>query len=230
MTARPARKTAAGAVLFLGLCLGCSTVPDWVPPWWPGSEEPAPIETPAQRVERYRQLEQQAASLSPQQQQQLSQQLAQALSQEPDPLVRQQLVRTLGRFPTQAAAAALFAALKDESTAVQLEAVAAWGRRSPQEALPVLQQLLQKPDTPLDVRLAAVRALGELKSPQAVQVLAPLLDDPDPAIQYRTVRSLEQLTGKRYGDDVTRWKRALAGQPVEEEPLWSVQSLWRRLF
>ncbi len=212
------------------LCGGCSSLPAWVPSWWPSTEEPAPIETPAQRVQRYQQLEQQAAELSPQQQQQLSQQLAQALTQEPDPLVRRQLVRTLGHFPTQAAAAALFAALKDESADVQLEAVAAWGRRSPQEALPVLQQLLQNPETPLDVRLAAIRAAGKLKSPQAVQLLAPLLDDPDPAVQYRTVRSLEQLTGKRYGDDVTRWKRALAGQAVEEEPAWSVQSLWRRLF
>ena len=219
--------TALMAVACTAGCTLWSQLPD---PWFWTQEDRPPVETPAERLQRYRRVAEQADELSLEQQRRLAAQIANQLTQEPDPLVRQQMVRTLGHLAGPEAAKGLNQALKDPSVQVQVEAVRAWQRRGSKEALPVLAQLLPRSDVPLDVRLAAVRALGELKAKEAVPLLAPLLDDPDPAIQYRTVRSLEQITGRYYGEDVRRWKRALAGQQVPEEPRWSLKRWWRSVF
>ncbi len=226
------RRSPVGLLLCVaaGALAGCTTLEalsNWTA--WT-QQESAPLETPDQRVQRLKQLGAEAPWWPAERQRALAAQLAQQLAKEPDPLVRRQMVHTLGRLQGPESQAALHQALRDPEVQVQVEAVWAWARQGSQAALPVLTQLLSQPQVPLDVRLAAVRALGELKDPQAVPVLARLLDDPDPAIQYRTVRSLEQITGKYYGEDVNQWKRALAGEAVPEQPRWSLSRWWKQLF
>jgi HEAT repeat protein len=58
-----------------------------------------------------------------------------------------------------------------------------------------------------DVRLAAAQALGETKNPAAVAALGEALADTNPAMQYRAVLSLQQATGKNFGDSVERWQQ-----------------------
>ncbi len=104
--------------------------------------------------------------------------------------------------------------MSDADTHVRVAACEAWGKRGDAEAVKLLAEALRS-DVDADVRLAAAKALGETKNPEAVAALGEALSDADPAMQYRAVLSLERVTGKDLGNDVSRWQQYVKG---EHEP------------
>jgi HEAT repeat protein len=155
-------------------------------------------------------------------------QLAAAVETETDPLVRAQLMRTLGHFAAPQVVAALAVGLEDGEADVRIAACEALGRIGDARSAELLSRSIAG-DTDADVRLAALRAAASLDEPGIVAGIAVALDDPDPALQYRAIRSLEQVTGKYYGNDVGLWRQYAAGQaPAEPSP--SVAERLRRLF
>jgi len=200
------------AMLWLLTATGCHRLPaSWYYTWNGYPEEP--FETPYDRVQKYRQLAETAAEKSPQEREQIAQGLSQAFADEPDPIVRAQIVRTLGAYPTASATAALQRALADEHEHVRGAACFAWGRRGGEEAVMSLSTVLRT-EKNADVRLAAVRALGEIGDAKAVPGLAVALEDTNVAVQHRAMTSLEGVTGRYYGKDVNAWRAFAQGQDV----------------
>jgi HEAT repeat protein len=183
---------------------------------WPWSKKEPPLSSdvmsPADQIEGLRKMAQTAAKKSPEQQEESSKLLAAAIQKESDPLLRGEIVHTLGSFNTTTATAVVRAALKDPDAEVRVTACETLGRRKGSAAVSGLADTL-KTDLDKDVRLAAARALGETKDPTAREPLGAALDDPDPAMQYRAVMSLRLVTGQNFGNDVARWKAYVKGEP-----------------
>ena len=185
--------------------------------------------TPVDRIKVLKSLASQAEGLQPDQQQRLSEDLTQRVETEQDPLIRAEVVRALGAFPTAAAAGGLRTALADGDSDVRIAACEAWARRGGPEAITALADVLGS-DTDIDVRLAATRALGQFRDPAAVRALALGLDDGNPALQYRAIESLKSLSGHDYGNDITAWREfAQGGNPAPPGPP-SIAALLRGLF
>jgi HEAT repeat protein len=176
------------------------------------------VPSPAERIAALRQLARQGTSSDAARSQELAQGLAESIRGEEDPAIRAEIVRTLAAYPGEASDGVLRSAVKDPDMGVRVAACEVWGRRGNAEAVALLSGALDAdPDT--DVRLAAARALGQSNSPEAVAVLGQALDDRDPAIQYRSMLSLEQATGKDLGGNVGRWRQYVAaGLPESGEP------------
>lgn len=205
---------------------GCSA-----PNWFSKKPEPEavagpPIKAPADRVLELRELAEQGLPADPATIQQQSQVMAEEYRREGDPIVRAQLVRTLGPYPTDTTAQVLREALQDPDSTVRVTACEAWGKRADQEASNVLSRVL-KHDDDIDTRLAAAAALGDIKDQSSVEALGSALEDSDPALQYRAVRSLERVTGKDFGDDVNAWRQYVStGQPPQQNE----ESIAQRFF
>ncbi len=225
---------------FCGCLLGaggCSTT--WAPRWafWDTGEWRDPnIEAPIQRIQRYQKLAKAAADKTPEEQQQVSEQLAREIAAELDPLVRAQIVHTLAAYPTKISNNVLLAALKDvneegkPTREVRIASCDAWGARGGPEAANALRAVLRDQENDIDVRLAAVRALGQVRDPSAVPALAVALEDTDPAMRYRTMESLQKVTGRNYGFDVTLWRQFTEGKEVPEKEESLVEEIRRILF
>ena len=192
---------------------GCADMelPSWVPFQGPASDKMAGVVPPRERIEKLKKLSEAAATATPEQRQQVSEQLAASIRTEKDPLIRLEIIRTLGRYPGPAADAILKAALNDSDVHVRVVACEAWGKRNDAQAVSLLAEALRS-DVDADVRLAAAKALGETKNPAAVAPLGEALSDSDPAMQYRAVLSLKQATGKDLGDSVQRWQQYVKGE------------------
>jgi HEAT repeat protein len=162
-----------------------------------------------------------AAKGSPDDKQRVSADLARMIQTEQDPLVRQEIVRTLGGIPTQTAANVLDAGMKDSDPFVRVTVCQAWGNRvasrnstagvaanaDADAATRMLSQALAS-DTNIDVRLAAARALGKVKNdPRAIGALGIALKDRDPALQVRAMAALKESSNKDFGNDVTKWQQ-----------------------
>jgi hypothetical protein len=208
----------AGCVLVLSIA-GCQaggwTGGSWA---WPWSQKPA-VETksgilaPSEQTKRLRQLAKDGPARPADEQQRLVGLLVESLQKQPDPLIRAEIVRTMAKFPTPAAGAAVRAALKDSEAEVRIAACELLGRPSDPGAVAALSETLTS-DVEVDVRLAAARALGQSQDPAAVRALGVALDGPDPAMQYRAVASLRSATGKDFGNDVQRWRQYVKGGSV----------------
>jgi HEAT repeat protein len=187
---------------------GCADFefPAWVPFQGPSSDTMPGVVSPRERVEQLRKLSETAASATPAQRQQVSDQLATAIRTEKDPLLRLEIIRTLGHYPGPAADAILKAALSDSEAHIRAVACEAWGKRNDAQAVALLSDSLRS-DADADVRIAAAKALGETKNPAAVAALGDALNDGDPAMQYRAVLSLRETTGKDFGESVERWQQ-----------------------
>lgn len=173
------------------------------------------IQTPAERIEALRQLAAQAPQMPPAEQDVACSELARGLLAEEDTLVRAQMLHTVAAFPTPLAGALLKAGLSDTDRDVRVACCEAWGKRGTLEAAQLLGQVIST-DTEIDVRLAAARALEQIEDPQtgpaAVAALATALEDPDPAMKHRAVLSLEQVTGRDFGNDVNAWRQFVQGE------------------
>jgi HEAT repeat protein len=229
-------------IIAVGLSLlglsGCSgfgtTNTAWMTPPWSAAPDQTTaarvgIKAPYQRMAELQRLAADAASMSPEQQQRTARPIVEQFRAEGDPLVRAQMVRTLARFNTAEAAAALREAMEDDSIDVRIEACAAWGSRGGGEGVELLGQRIAG-DNSVDVRLAAARALGETGDRGAVAKLGVALEDSDPALQYRAVLSLQEVTGKKFDNDVNQWRQYVRGEtPTPSKPT-SVADRFRRLF
>jgi HEAT repeat protein len=206
------------AAMTMAGCADMDILPSWVPFQGAPSDELPGVVTPAQRITQLRELSNKAGQSSEAEKQRISQQLAESIKTEKDPLIRMEIIRTLGRYPGPAADAILKAALADADTHVREIACEAWGRRRDADAVKTLGNVLQS-DVDTDVRLAAAKALGETRNKDAVAPLGEALSDNDPAIQYRAVLSLEQVTGKDLGENLGQWQQYVKGEHSEPPSL-----------
>lgn len=211
--------------LFSLPSLGCGERPfaDWglVDPWsrrsWKEDERFGP--TYHAKREELRKRRENVRSLSPEEQERAAVELAARLQEERHPVLRTDIIRTLGELPSPVATEALRAAVNDQEANVRVVACEAWGKRGGEDARVVLAQVLGS-DTDVDVRMAATRELGRFKDdPQAMQALKLALDENNPALQFRAVESLRNMSGKDYGADMVAWKEFVdGGNPPEPPP------------
>jgi HEAT repeat protein len=208
-------------------CADLDILPSWVPFQGPASDQVPGVVTPAQRIAELRQLSEKAAASDADERQRVAGQLVAAIRIESDPLIRREIIRSLGAYSNREADAVLKAALTDADTHVRVIACEAWAQRADATAVELLSETLRS-DVEADVRLAAAKALGRCKSHEAVTALGEVLADSDPAMQYRAVLSLREATGKDLGNDVHRWQAYVKGELPEPTP--TLAERFRRLF
>jgi HEAT repeat protein len=187
---------------------------------WPFPErERTTYHTPSMRVEAIEQFAMRSTGVDTPEQRAITDQLARQMQVEPDPLVRQAVVRAIAEFRTPMAQKVLEAGLADDDKAVRIACCKALGRRVEAVSVKSLANVLRS-DGEIDVRLAAAEALGQIKSPDAIPALAVALDDRNPALQYVGVQSMKSITGQDYGPNVEAWRQVAAGgtPPPAETP------------
>jgi HEAT repeat protein len=179
---------------------------------WPfAAKDHTAYATPAKRVAAVEQLGAEAASSDPARQQQLTNELALKIQSEPDPIVREAILRASSQFETPMADRILLAALGDADPYVRRTACKLVGGRGNPAAVAELGRVARN-DSDVDVRLAATRSLGELGDSAAIAQLSPGLHDSDPAMQLATVESLKLASGQDLGSDVGAWRQWVASQ------------------
>jgi HEAT repeat protein len=207
-------------VILLGAVplAGCQSL-SW-PQFWPFPErELTTYRTPSMRADALEQFAMRSSGVDSPEQRQITDQLARQMQVEPDPLVRQAVVRAIAEFRTPMAQQVLEAGLADEDSAVRVACCLALGRRAEAVSVGALANALRT-DENIDVRLAAAEALGKTKSREAIQSLIVALDDRDPALQYAGVQAMKAITGEDYGPDVQTWRHVASGgtPPPRETP------------
>jgi HEAT repeat protein len=175
-----------------------------------------------------------AAKGSPDDKEKVSADLARMIQTEQDPLVREEIMRTLAGIPTQTAANSLVSGMKDSEPKVRVAVCQGWAKRvaaaNPNDpvaaadadsATRMLSQALSS-DTNIDVRLAAARALGKVQNDaRAIGALGIALKDRDPALQVRAIASLKESSHKDFGNDVSKWQQyvdSVAPPSPQESP------------
>ena len=138
-------------------------MPTWMPFQGPRSDTLAGVVTPSQRIAELKKLAEASASAAPSEKARISQQLSDSIKSEKDPLIRLEIIRTIGKYPSPEADAILKAALSDSDANVRRIACGAWGKRGDAEAVKLLSETLRS-DVEADVRLAAAEALGATKN------------------------------------------------------------------
>ena len=213
---------AVGAAVLTTAVSACSSGPQFAQNLWPfGEEEATTLQTPSQRIERLKALADGAAGASAADQERTTADLAHQIQRESDPLIREEIIRTIAAYNTPLAAAVVAAGLKDSNSHVRIACCQALGRRRDSGAVTKLGEVLGG-DTDIDVRLAAARALGSFRGPEAIGALAVALEDRDPALQYRAVQSLREVSGQNYGQDVAAWREFAKGGTPTPVPAGSV--------
>ena len=211
---------------------GCNRF-DVGPSWLPFRDEVPDnlpgVVAPQERIDKLRELAENAASADAQQRQQTSAELARSLATEEDPSIRVEIVRALGEFPGAQTDSALRGALSDSDPDVRVVACEVWGRRGDADSAALLGAILAG-DVNKDVRLAAARALGQSKDPAAIAALGSALEDKNPAMQYRAVMSLREVTGKDFDQDVKRWREYVKSGSAQPDPSISVAERFRSMF
>ncbi len=190
-------------MLFLS---GCEIMPGWIPFQGQTTDTLPGIVTPAEKMAQLKKLRLDAQESTPEFKRQVVEYLSVSIRTETDPLIRSEIIQTLGEYPIPAAEPVLKAALQDTDTDVRITACEAWGKRADAEAAELLAGIL-KNDPDQDVRLAAARGLGQTKDQRAIAALGDALTESDPAMQRRAVLSLETITGKDLGNNVDRWQK-----------------------
>lgn len=216
----------------LGLASGCASRGE-LATWWPWYEPDQTADlakygpVSRQKVEHLESLREQASAADVAERERVAAELAQQIQNETDPYVRIHIIRTLAQYPTPAADAVLYAALKDPDADVRVECCQAWATRGGADAADFLGETLAS-DTNVDVRIAAAKALGEMGDPRAVPHLAIALEDPDPALQFRAVAAMRNITGEDLGNDVNAWREYAKNPELKRDE--SIAGRFRRLF
>ncbi|HEX4414145.1 MAG TPA: HEAT repeat domain-containing protein [Lacipirellulaceae bacterium] len=218
---------------WMGLALaafsGCQTYERYRPTFWPFPEHKlTSYHTPSMRVDAVKDYALRSKGVDSPEQRQITDELARQIQVEPDPLVRQAIVQSIGAYRTPLAEQVLEAGLGDENAAVRVSCCKALGKRAEAASVTSLANAVRS-DKEVDVRLAATEALGKIKSPEAIKALAPALDDHDPAMQYVAVQSMKQVTGKDYGPDVQAWRQVAAGGTLPPEHVPTVAERVERM-
>jgi len=208
------------AACVLSSTTGCHSIMGYH--GWPLPEhDRTSFHTPSMRLDAIKQFASRADGTDSSEQREHVDQLARQIQIEPDPLVREAIIRATGEFRTALSYQILEAGLKDADPQVRIASCQSLGTRADARAVPGLAAVLRD-DEDKDVRLSAVEALGSIKDPTAVAALAIALDDRDPAMQYVGVQSMKSVTGKDYGGDVAVWRQVAAGQTPPEPPAPSI--------
>jgi HEAT repeat protein len=222
------RNTLLAATLTASVA-GCQMYEQHRPTFWPFPERKlTTYNTPAMRSDAVREFATKATGDDTPQQREITDQLARQIQVEPDPLVRQSVIKAIAEFRTPMAQQVLQAGLNDENEAVRIECCNALGRRAETASVASLAAALGG-DKSDDVKMAAAKALGKIKSPEAIKALAVALDDRDPAMQYVGVQSLKSITGKDYGPDVQTWRQVAAGGTPPAAPAPSIAERMRNI-
>jgi hypothetical protein len=179
--------------------------------------------TPDMRLDAIREIGNRSDGTDSPQQQAFVNQLAAQIQVEPDPLIRQQIVLSVGEFRTPLAQQVVLAALDDSAAIVRQASCDTLGKRGDEAAIEPLAGTLASDDS-IDVRLAATAALGKFKSQQAARALTAALADSDPAMQYAGVQAMKNITGQDYGPDVETWLAVAQGESPKSAPEVSVAS------
>ena len=224
---RPVLAVVCGVWLVAG-CASASKAewPSWMT-FGKKKENGPKVVTPRDKMEQLRELSSRSKKMTPELQERVSQELAQGIAHEQDPVLRAQILRTLGHFPTERAGTILAAGLNDHERDVRIAACEALGVRGGEVSVKELSRVLTE-DADIDVRLAAARSLGDTGSPQGVAALGNALDDQDPALQFRAITSMKKISGQDFGNDLDAWRQyAKTGQ---QGPKPSIAQRLRRLF
>jgi HEAT repeat protein len=203
------------AALTASGCADLDFLPSWVPFQGPASDTLPGVVAPRERIASLKKLSETAATATSAERQKVSEQLASAIRTEKDPLIRLEIIRTLGKYPGPTADIILKTALSDPEARIRVVACEAWGRRNDAQSVALLSESLRS-DADADVRIAAAQALGDTKNPAAVAALGEALNDSDPAMQYRVVLSLQKTTGKDFGNSVDRWQQYVKSERPQE--------------
>jgi HEAT repeat protein len=223
-------------ILLAPLAAGCSdgpipelrTLNPWVRQQWAEDEEH--LATYHRRSADLAALRSQAEAMPAEQQASAAAELVQRLQEEQSPVMRAELVRTLGEFPGETAGSAVVAAISDESSHVRIAACKALGRRPTQVGFQALSRAVAD-DANLDVRIAAARELKQFGDFEAPLALRPALDDNDPALQLAAMQSLGMLTGRtQYGNSVATWREYLDGNDPAPPPGPSLADRWQQFW
>lgn len=191
--------------LIIG-CAGCTQLAEFRNPFAgpPPAYKSEYGLSPAEKADQLRGLVIRAKTMSRPQQDATSQDLTRTLGTVQDAILRREIIRALGAFPTQHAAQGLHQAAEDEDPLVRIAAAEAWGMRHDREAESVLSSLLTT-DPNVDVRQAAIRALATFGGADTLHHLSIALQDRDPAIQLAAIQALKSTTGQDLGNDVNKW-------------------------
>jgi len=161
-------------------------------------------------VDRIKEIKDQgmlAAKGTPAEREEIAQRLAEEIQQESNPVVRQEMIKSIAKCENSIAELVLRAGLNDNDADVQIESCRAWGNWHTSDSVPLLSQLLRNEAAALDVKLAAVTALADTENEQAVAALSVALEkDSDPALQHKAVLALQRLTDHRFGNDLVAWR------------------------
>ena len=215
--------------IFALLLPGCAEIPSWVPFQGQKSDSLPGVITPAQKISQLKKLTAKAAESDLQTKHLVARQLVGAIRTEADPLIRAEIIRTLGEYPDPCAEGILKAALSDPDSDVRIAACDALSKHGDAQAAELLASVLSG-DVNQDVRLAAARALGKTKQQRAIVALGEALVDSDPAMQYRAVLSLKEITGQDLGNNVDRWRQYVQQEhPLPEKPT-SLAEKAKKLF
>ncbi len=212
---------AVGLCLLLVFFIGCAQGPNWMPSdsfSFKRKQKPEPgpqVASPTERIRAMQEMAEKVNEMTPEAKANEAVQLARSIQHEEDPIVRQQIIRTIAVFQSPVTTAVLTAASKDTDTDVRITACEAWAKHGGPDATKTLKGMLNS-DANLDVRIAAARELGKLGDPSAVDALGAALEDKDPALQHRAIVSLRKLTGRDFGDDATVWRDFLQGGTPKE--------------
>ncbi len=137
----------------------------------------------------------------------IARRLAEEIQQESNPVIRQEIIKSITKCENSIAELVLRAGLNDNDVDVQIESCRAWGNWHTSDSVPLLSQLLRNEAAPLDVKLAAVTALADTENEQAVAALSVALEkDRDPALQHQAVLALKKLTDRSFGNDLVAWR------------------------
>jgi HEAT repeat protein len=160
-----------------------------------------------------------AAKASPTEQEEIARALAAQIQQESNPVLRQEIVKSIANCKNPLAELVIRAGLNDKNRDVQIESCRAWGERRSAESVPILSQVLRNEDADLDVKLAAVTALANSGNEEAVAVLSvALAKGADPALQHQAVLALQELTDRDFGNDLVAWRNFVDHDNEEPSP------------
>jgi hypothetical protein len=222
------------AIGLLAALSGCSGGPmqalneinPWVREQWQQDEKE--ITTYHKKVSDLAGLRSRATSMPASEREEIAIQLSERLKDEQSPVLRAELVRTLGEFPTAPAQQAVQSALSDQAVNVRIAACKALGRYPAAEGFEALSHSVTS-DADLDVRIAAARELRNFRGFDAPKALRPALDDRDPALQLAAMQSLESLAGHtEYRRSAATWREYLDGGNPAPPPAPSIAELTRR--
>jgi HEAT repeat protein len=174
-------------------------------------------------------LRENAKTLSPEQQVHWCGELQHIIGTHANPLLRAACVKTLAEFSIPESSEGLRLALKDADPTVRQCACRAWGKRGGHEAMELLADRLGS-DTDVDVKLSAARELGQFSDPIAYQALGLAIQDGDAALQYRSIESLKQSSGKNFGNNLKAWQEFAQGRDPGPEYTPSLAERVRELF